>query len=316
VLLSAVLAVALTVMPGLATLVVRAADTPDGAVNAVLDTFISKQFDLLGPLVCEEKREEIIAEFDLRSLFGGEGVDAQPLVDAMTLSIDDRSVGVLSEDGDTASVQIGGTLRMVIDDAAARAWAKATLEAIGQPADDASIEAYMGFFTLMVEGTPIDATVEVVRTDGQWLMCDDLESGEPEESYDPNATAPPAVNPLCGLMTVEELNTLSPLVFALVTPTDGGCTYDPDYEATGSFYSVSIYLQEGELSFLKEVWPDGQDLTIAGKEAWGTETATWVDIGDGIIAIQPVIFASGDDEQVDVIALATAIGEIIVPRLP
>ena len=64
-LLSAALAMTVSLMPGLAPLVARAADTPDGAVNAVLDAIVSKQWDAIGPLVCEAKREEVAAQFDL-----------------------------------------------------------------------------------------------------------------------------------------------------------------------------------------------------------------------------------------------------------
>jgi hypothetical protein len=317
VILSAALAMALSVMPGLTPLAARAADTPDAAVNAVLDAIVAKQFDQVGSLVCEEKRDEVLAQFDLSASFSSGGVDAQPLVDSMTLSIDGRDVSVLSEEGDTASVEIAGTLKIAFDEAAAREWVKASLEAAGQPVDDATVDQFMGFLTsTMAEGTDISSTVEVVREGGQWLMCDDMSTEDPEASYDPNATPEPITNPLCDLLTVEELNGLSPLVFATATPTQDGCTYDSDYDASGEFFSLSLYLQEGELSFLKDVWGEGKDLTIAGKAAWGTETATWVDLGDGLLAIQPVLLGAGDSAALDLVTFAAAVGEIVVPRLP
>jgi len=236
----------------------------------------------------------------------------------MTLTIDGRDVHQVSVSGDTASVHVGGTLRIAVDTIAAHDWVVASLYAAGQPTDQESVDQFLGFLTASFqEGTPIDVNAEVDRgKNGQWLLCDDLSGDSPDASFDPNASPEPITDPLCDLMTVQELDGLSPLVFTSASPTTDGCTYDSDHDASGSFYSVSVYLQDGQLSFLKEVWTDGKDVQVAGKDAWATQTATWVDLGDRVLAIQPVLLGSGDAEQVDAITLATAIGEIVVPRLP
>lgn len=319
VLVSASLALALSILPGVASQAVRAADSPEGAVNAVLDLLVAKEFDQMGPLVCEERREEILESLDLAQSMGGDGVDAQPLVDAMTLSIEGRSVSTLSEEGDEASVELLGTLVVTFDEAAAREWVRAALEATGQPTDDASVDQYLRTLVdAFSSGVPIDTQADVVRVDGEWLLCDDFQGeDDPDPSFDPDASFEPIENALCDLMTIEEINTLSPLVFATTVPTSDGCSWDSDFDATGAYYGLAIYLQEGTLSELAEVWGDGQELTIAGRPAWGNETATWVDIGDGeLLAIQPVLFGAPDADQIDVVEFAAAAGEIVVPRLP
>lgn len=314
-LLSAALAMAVSLMPGLAPLVARAADTPDGAVNAVLDAIVSKQWDAIGPLVCEAKRDEVASQFDLSEAFSGDGIDAAPLVAAMTLTIDDRAVTVLSEVDDAASVRIEGLLRISVDETAARDWVRQTLEVSGQPTDDASIDQFMGFFlSSMEEGTDLASTVDVTRENGDWLMCDDLEEDTPDESFDPGASLPPAVGALCEHLTVEELNAATGLAFVSTTPFDGGCSWDSDLSA--EYYNVSLYQEEGELSFIKEVWTDGQDLTIGGRPAWGTVNGTWVDLGDGLLTIMPYLEGAPSTESLDVIAFSQAVGDIVVPRIP
>lgn len=314
-LLSAALVIACSLVPGLAPLVARAADTPDGAVNAVLDTIVSKQWDQIGPLVCEAKRDEVAAQFDLSAAFSGDGIDAAPLVDAMTLTIDDRAVTVLSELEDSASVEISGLLRITVDEAVAREWVRQTLGAAGQPTDDATIDQFMGFFlSSMDEGTDLTSTVDVIRENGGWLLCDDLEEDVPDESFDPDASLPPAVGALCEFMTVEELNTATGLAFVSTTPFDGGCSWDSDLSA--EYYNVSLYQEDGELDFIKEVWTDGQELTIGGKPAWGTVNGTWVDLGDGLLTIMPYLDGAPSTESLDVIAFSQTIGDIVVPRIP
>lgn len=314
-LLSAAVAVTLSVLPGLAPAAVRAADTPDGAVDALLDAIVEKRWDQLGPLVCEERRDEVVSQYDLGQQLGGDDMDVQPLIDSITFTIDDRSVTVLSEDGDTASVELVGTLRATIDEELAREWMRALLEEFGQPSDDATIDQFLGEMTAdMAEGEDLASVVEVIREDGQWLVCDDLEGDDPDETFDPGATMAPVEDALCDLMTVEEANAATGLAFVQTTPYSGGCSWDSDIMSE-DYYSVSIYLEDGELEFIRDIW-EGEDVTIAGMPAWATENGTWIDIGDGLLTIMPWLL--GDDAQtnVDPVELARQIGEIVVPRLP
>jgi hypothetical protein len=271
--------------------------------------------------VCAEQRDEIAGQLDLTSLFGElpEGVDGQQLVDAMTITISDRSVTLLSVEGDTAEVQLGGSMSIAIDEAAAREFMRQVLEALGQPSDDATIDGFLpSFLESMAAGTDLGATILVVREDGEWLMCDDLSPDAPVESFDPNATLEPITNALCDLITVEELNGLSSLAFETATPETNGCTYDAPYDVeTGGFFSVNIRLEDGDVQPLKEAFAEGRDVTVAGHAGWGTDTATWVGLGDGrLFTIQPILFGASGAEAIDVIEFATRIGEIAIPRLP
>jgi hypothetical protein len=311
---TAALAMVCSALMVMAPVAVRAADTPDGAVIAVLDTVVAKDWDGIAPLVCEEKREEVAETFNLESSFSSDGVDAGALVDAMSLSIPDRSVTVLSEVGDTATVEMAGTLMIAVDRDGARDWIRQTLEATEQPTDDATVEQYLDFFIASLEeGEDISATVDVVRENGAWLLCDDMIGEDPGESFDPGASAPPVENPLCDLMTIEELNAATGLAFVSTSPYTDGCTWDSDFDT--EYYNVSVYREEGELDFIKQVWTDGQDLTIAGLPAWATDLGTWVDLGDGLLNILPYLEGAPSTEALDPIAFAQTVGEIVVPRL-
>ena len=307
-LVSAGLALTMTVVPGLEPLVARGAGTPDGAVNALLDVVIAKQFDQIGPLVCESRRDELIAEFDLVRAFSSDGIDAQPLVDAMTLTVDGRDVSVVSEEGDDSTVHVDGTLRIAVDENAAKEWLRTSLEALGQSADDATIDQFLSSIMGRLGNIPVSSDVDVVREDGQWLVCDRLQGDLPGETFD-------AAGGLasCDLITADELNTLSAMVFAPPTLDAGWCSYNA-LDATNDFYSVILRLEDGDLESVKAAFPDGADATIAGLPAWGSSAATWVDIGDQLLVVQPLLMGA-DSAEVDPIAFAAAIANIAIPRL-
>jgi hypothetical protein len=233
----------------------------------------------------------------------------------MTFTIDGRDVSLLSEEGDTASVQMSGTLRVTIDETLARDWMKSLLEEVGQPTDDATVDTFLAEMTAdMAEGEDLTATVEVIRENGEWLVCDDLSGEEPSETFDPGASLPPVEDALCDLMTIEEANTATGLSFVTTTPYSGGCSWDSDI-MSDDYYSVSIYREDGDLEFIKGVW-EGEDVTIGGRPAWTTDNGTWVDLGDGLLVVMPWLLSDGAQETIDGRDLAIKVGEIVVPRLP
>lgn len=292
-----------------------AADSPEGAANAVLDAFVAKQWDRLPPLVCEAKRDDVVGQLDLSLAFGGEGLDPAPLLAGLTIAIDGRKVTLVAEDGDRATVDIQGTQRITVEEAAAREWVRQTLAQIGQATDEAAVEEYLGYFLDSFQ-EPVDlaTTADVVRQDGQWLLCDDLVEYVPDETLDPLASIAPAVDPLCDTMTVEELNAASGLAFVSSSPLDGGCSWDSDLESE-DYFNVSIYREDGELQFIKDVWTDGKDVTIAGKPAWVTDFGTWVQLEGGLLTIMPYL-TGPSAEAITAIDLASRVGEIVVPRIP
>lgn len=315
-LLPAVLAVALSILPGLGSVGVRAADTPDGAVDALLDTIVSGEWDRIGPLVCEEKREEVLAEYDLVATFGGDGLDPQPLIDSLAFAIEGRRVTLLSETGDTGSVNVAGTLMASVDTEAARAWMVELLETFEQPTDEATVDQFLGeMLADLAQGSTLDATVDVVRVDGEWLVCDDLRSDAPEESFDPDATIAPVEGALCDLMSIEELNAATGLAFTDTVPFEGGCSWDADI-MSDDYFNVSAYLEEGDLDVVRSVWTQGTEVTIAGFPAWATVNGTWVDLGDGLLTIMPWLTGESATGTIDPVALAAAVAAIVVPRLP
>jgi hypothetical protein len=303
------------VLPLLQPFTVRAADTPVAAVDAVLDAIVAKDLEASAPLVCEEKRDEVVGAFDLATLYGASGPDAGTLVDALRLSIEGRAVTELSQVEDTASVQVEGTLVAGVDETTARAWVGRALQLAGQPTDDASVDGFLAdFLAVLAAGTDLTSTVDVVRRDGDWQLCDDLGPALADVSFDPGASLAPPVDPLCDTMTVEELDAATGLAFVTATPFDHGCSWDSDLAA--EYYNVSIHLDQGDLAFIKEVWTGGRDLEVGGKPAWATRNGTWVDLGDGLLTIMPYLEGAPSTASLDPIAIAKTVGDIVVPRLP
>ncbi|MFN8620994.1 MAG: hypothetical protein U0869_09655 [Chloroflexota bacterium] len=312
---SVVLAVVAAASGALVPLAASAADTPEGAVNEVLDAYVAKQFDRIGPLVCDAHRDAIVGQLDLAQAFGDEGVDPAPLIDGLTIAIDGRSVRQASEDGDRAAVDVTGTVRISVDEAAARAWVGNTLTVLGQETSPAQVDEYLGYFVDSLEAPQdLTSTVSVVREGGTWRLCDDLQGGQALGSFDPGASPATAIDPLCDTMTIEELDAASGLAFTTATALDGGCSWDPDL-AAADYFNVSIYRANGDLQLVKDAWPAGADATIAGHAAWTSDMGTWVQLDDGLLTIMPYLTGS-TVELISPVELALRVGELVVPRLP
>ena len=267
-------AVALAAAGG--TPVARAAETPEGAVDAVLDAITARDWDAIGPLVCDDERDAVTAVFDLRRALSSDGVDAGPLAEALTVTIDGRSVTPLGASGDRATVQVAGVLRLEADEAAARAWVRDSLAASGQPTDDATIDQFLGFFTAaLAEGTDLASSVEVIRQDGAWLLCDTLGGGTSAGSPAPSLGV--ALVSLCDAATLEELYAATGLALIRATATDGGCQWDTDPAA--GLATIRVVRSAGDLAAIAEVWNGGREETVGGRPAWATAYGTWVDLG-------------------------------------
>jgi hypothetical protein len=298
VLLSAVVATAMAIGISLAPVASQAADTPEGAVNALIDTLLAKQFDAISGLVCEAQRDAAIAEFDLASQFGP---TAQQVVDAMTLSVDDRAVTKLTEEGDDATVQLGGTLRLAFDETAIRAWVVSQLEAAGQPTDDASVEAIMvNIRASAAEGQALDDVVQVRRENGQWLVCDDFDD-RPDD--------------LCALLPVEEINPLSPVAFEVPAPSRDTCLYTATVDGLYTApLTISLSYYESDLDEARTTFPEATDSTVADRPALVVPAdGVIVDVGERTLHVD----AGGMTVHgVDPVAFATSLAELLIPRLP
>ncbi|MBX3029267.1 MAG: hypothetical protein KF809_03850 [Chloroflexi bacterium] len=206
ILLSAMLASALAVTSGIAPFTVRAADTPEAAVNAVFDLVEGLQFETLAedlaPLICERGREEMVGQFqslDIGSqLFGNmPGVSAEDIAvvtNGFALKIEDRVITTLSSDATRALLEVSANMVITFSDDALRVVARLSLEQAGQAADDMMIEAVLSTLRTQLNlSQPMDATtLEAELVDGNWLLCEPL---DPDASPAPASSADPAASP-------------------------------------------------------------------------------------------------------------------------
>ena len=172
---------------GVGPLVVRAADTPEGAVMDVLDAFAAKDFGNLAPLVCEARRDEIVGQLDMTTAFAGAGVEPQAILDGMTIAFEDPQVTLVSQDEASALVHLAGTMSMTIalDEETIRTMVVGMLESSGMEVTDQTVEQYIGLLGSSLNQSmseEADTDVTVVNENGEWLMCDTLDDAEPSAS--------------------------------------------------------------------------------------------------------------------------------------
>ena len=108
-------AVAATLMLTLAGLAapVAAADDPETVVNELFDAVEAGDFAAVESLVCEAERAAVREMIDPGAQLD---VDASSLAEALTFAVEDRGVTVLSNDGETAIVEVTGTMSMNVDE--------------------------------------------------------------------------------------------------------------------------------------------------------------------------------------------------------
>jgi hypothetical protein len=156
---------------------------PVATVNTLLDFVIGRRFDQIGPFACADYRATLVSNLDFgRSLAAKlpAGADVAGLVDAITITIPDRSVSVVSNDGFSAVVDLKGTLSVVADQDLLRAWVIQFLQAAGKDTSDASVDAAMtSAAQLVTVSNRIDSQLDLSISDGTWVVCPQAGSSEP-----------------------------------------------------------------------------------------------------------------------------------------
>jgi hypothetical protein len=147
--------------------------------------------------VCAQYAEQVAGTFDLAAQMGEmPGVDMAALINGLIFTADPRTATLVSNDGATAVVDLQATLSMSLDEAIAREFVKQLLEAQGQEASDAVIDAVLPQLMSEFEGQTTDLTeqVDLVFENGVWLVCEAFGSDEsPAPSGEPMAS--PAASP-------------------------------------------------------------------------------------------------------------------------
>ena len=173
------------------------ADDPVATVNGLLDTIAAKDFAAVSSFVCAQYAEEVASTFDLAAQMGEiPGVDLAALIAGLQFTVDPRTATLVSNDGAAAVVDLQATLSMALDETVARDFVKQLLEAQGQDASDAMIDAVLPELMAQFEGqtTDLSESVDLVLENGVWLVCEAFGSeASPAPSGEPVAS--PAASP-------------------------------------------------------------------------------------------------------------------------
>ncbi len=126
---------------------------------------------------------------------------------------------------------------------------------------------------------------------------------------------------LC-LVSLEELNELTGLRFVSTAAGPSNCTYDSD--PGEAFYTLDVRIEpddptavepiEDGLLLVRFDYDDGRDTTVAGLPAWESRDGIWVDVGDEVLVVQPILFFMA--EPPDPTSFLVPIAELAVSRLP
>lgn len=279
---AALLALPLLLMSNVTTSPVLAADSPVAAGEALLAKIAAGDFETLDEVVCAEFLDDIRAQFDPASRIGvlPEGMDLEAFLSNLSVRIEDGAVELLSEEAETATVRLTGTMSL-------------------------------SFFGI-AESEPIDEELTVTAEDGEWLVCEDLGfggSGMGDESL-------VSTEGLCAALTIEELDALGPLQYDSSFSGPDSCTYQSSSLETG-FYNVNLYIEPGTLDTFRQWFPGGVDSTVAGAPAYGSDAQLWVELPDQeLLAVAAYVDEGSQPEGFDALAYATAIAEIALPRMP
>ncbi|MFO1539326.1 MAG: hypothetical protein ACKOTZ_02615 [Chloroflexota bacterium] len=298
---------------------VAAADDPESAVRAFIDTIVAKDFGSFADVVCADSLDAVAEEFDLTGQMEGTGIDPQDFVDAVTFSAADLATAIVTSDAESALVSVSGTLAMSVDPDAFLALMNDYITSLGMdPEDPAVAEAMAAAMGELEMSRPIATEVEVVLEDGTWQVCGDLsgitsddEGDEPDPSMVPDDGI---VGGLCLLVTPEEIGALGPEVtIADDGGTEDSCTYSSD-PAAGTFTSVTAYFQSGAIGDLLPFFTDAEEIEIAGRPALHVPSVFGLFIQEGedrILVVQSFVM----DPEVDALAYLTSVAELFLARI-
>jgi len=128
--------------------------------------------------------------------------------------------------------------------------------------------------------------------------------------------------PLC-VLTVAEIADLTGLPFASMVSGDANCTYDGDV-AVGDVFTLDVRLEptdptiqtggEDDLWFTRfDFETGGRDLTVGGFPAWEADEGLWVDLGEDVFVVQPMLFFT--DEAPAAQTFLVSMGELVLSRM-
>ena len=128
----------------------------------------------LTDLACAASKDDIANSFTGGLGELGSGADAAALLQAVKIDTSKVTVGEATVTGDTAVVPLKGSMTISFDKEKIKPIIAAALQSQGVAADDAAVEAAMGFLTAF-EGQAIpldDQPLTLKQENGSWKLCD------------------------------------------------------------------------------------------------------------------------------------------------
>ena len=289
---------------------VAAADSPEAAVNELIDMVVSGDFSAIDRVVCEEQHGAALRQFELRASLGVPS-ETGPTLAAITSQIESRNVELISQDGEVAIVRMSVTRTMALDEDEARELVRAMLEAEGEQVEDDDLDFMVPLMTAAFsEGQVIDEELTLLREGGQWLVCGGLGPDVPE----PVGSEPSiSFDGMCGLVTMAEINVSSPpeLQYDSSFGAESYCSYSSS--SYDDYYSVTVSLGQGDrLEDWQSFYPGGVELTAADLPAYAQAEQLFIGLPEGVLEV--ALFPGDNPPQdLDSTAYLTQLAELFVP---
>lgn len=148
------------------------ASDPTAVVKEAMQAVADKKFDKLAEMTCAAKKADVENIFNPAGALAGAGIDAQKVLDAMTITIQDAEYTKVSETGDKAEVQMKGKMNIKLDKEKFKVVMMDILKAQGQELPADQIDPILDMAVSQVEQTQdVDNKIDVVKENGKWVIC-------------------------------------------------------------------------------------------------------------------------------------------------
>ncbi len=149
-----------------------AASDPVATVKDMMQVVSNKQVDKIVDYACASQKDSVKKQFDFASALGGTGMDAQKVLDAMSISFENPEYTKVSESGDKATVHMKAKLVMKIDKEKFKSIVADVMKAQGQELPAEQISPLIDQMAAQFEqGQAIDNDIQMVKENGKWLVC-------------------------------------------------------------------------------------------------------------------------------------------------
>lgn len=292
---------------------VVAADSPEAALNALIDTVASGDFSTIDQLVCESEREAVLAQFD-PTIALGLPPGSETVAAALAFQLSDIDIDIVDEQAESALAHLTATLTIAVDDAQARELVRVMAELDGQAIDEAELDFIVPIMLESFgEAQLIDDDVTLVRLNDQWLVCGGLGVDETEG---PNLAASVSFDGICGLASLADVNAVGPAELAYDSSygEEDYCSYSStSYE---TYYSTTLSLERGEdVELYRSFYPDGLDVTVSGLPAYTAADQLFVGLAEGVLLID-VLAGETLPADFDGLDYMTKLARLFIPLIP